>query len=68
MTGKMATSAPSAAIQLPGAPVAVHASRLSCREAGKAQMFTPVWDSPKEPRINGIKFPISRSMDGHDRQ
>src|SRR5450830_1905519 len=36
---------------LPDAPVAVRTSRLSCGKAGKARIFTPVWDSSGESRI-----------------
>jgi hypothetical protein len=33
------------------APVAVRTSRLSCGKAGKARIFTPVWDSSGESRL-----------------
>jgi hypothetical protein len=29
-------------------------SRLSCGKAGKARIFTPVWDSSGEPRLSGL--------------
>src|ERR1039458_3104821 len=49
--GKVARSAPRPPFGLPDAPVAVRTSRLSCGKAGKARIFTPVWDSSGESRI-----------------
>jgi hypothetical protein len=51
MPGKMARSAPRPPFGLPDAPVAVRTSRLSCGKAGKARIFTPVWDSSGEFRL-----------------
>jgi len=42
MPGKMARLAARLPFGLPEVLVAVHTSRLSCREAGKAPIFTPV--------------------------
>jgi len=53
MPGKMARSAPQPAFGLPEVLVAVHTSRLSCRKAGKAQIFAPVWESSGESRFKG---------------
>src|SRR5450759_4062102 len=39
---------------LPDAPVAVRTSRLSCGKAGKARIFTPVWDSSGESRLKSL--------------
>jgi len=50
MPGKMARSAPQPAFGVPEVLVAVHTSRLSCRKAGKAQIFAPVWESSGESR------------------
>ena len=50
MPAKMARSAPRPPFGLPDAPVAVRTSRLSCGKAGKARIFTPVWDSSGESR------------------
>jgi hypothetical protein len=52
MPGKMARSAPRPPFGLPDAPVTVRTSRLSCGKAGKARIFTPVWDSSGESRFN----------------
>jgi hypothetical protein len=51
MPGKMARSALRPPFGLPDAPVAVRTSLLSCRKAGKARIFTPVWDSSGESRF-----------------
>ena len=48
MPGKMARSAPRPPFGLPEVPVAVRTSRLSCRKAGKARIFTPVRESSGE--------------------
>ena len=55
MPGKMARSAPRPPFGLPDAPVAVRTSRLSCGKAGKARIFTPVWDSSGESRLNRLR-------------
>ena len=55
MPAKMARSAPRPPFGLPDAPVAVRTSRLSCGKAGKARIFTPVWDSSGESRIMWIE-------------
>ena len=51
MPGKMARSAPRPPFGLPDALVAVHTSRLSCRKAGKARIFTPVRESSGESQF-----------------
>ena len=53
MPGKMARSAPRPSFGLPEALVAIHTSRLSCRKAGKARVFTLVWESSGESRLKG---------------
>jgi hypothetical protein len=53
MPGKTARSAPQPAFGVPEVLVAVHTSRLSCRKAGKAQIFAPVWESSGESRLIG---------------
>jgi hypothetical protein len=54
MPRKMARSAPRPPFGLPDAPVAVRTSRLSCGKAGKARIFTPVWDSSGESRYTEL--------------
>jgi len=54
MPGKMARSAPQPAFGVPEVLVAVHTSRLSCRKAGKAQIFAPVWESSGESRLIAV--------------
>ena len=51
MPGKMARSAPRPPFGLPEVLVAVRTSRLSCRKAGKARIFTPVRESSGESRL-----------------
>ena len=51
MPGKMARSASRPPFGLPDALVAVCTSRRSCRKAGKARIFTPVWESSGESRL-----------------
>ena len=48
MPGKIARSAPRPPFGLPDALVAVLTSRLSCRKAGKARIFTPDRESSGE--------------------
>jgi len=66
MPEKMARSAPQPAFGLPEVLVAVHTSRLSCRKAGKAQIFASVWESSGESRIiagiAGIFPPVRRGV------
>src|SRR5262249_32626947 len=50
MPGKMARSTPRPAFGLRELLVAIHASRQSCYEAGKARIFTPVRESSGESR------------------
>ena len=51
MPVKIARSAPRPAFGLPELLVAIHTSRQSCYEAGKARIFTPVRESSGESRI-----------------
>jgi hypothetical protein len=51
MPGKMVQSAPRPPFGLPKMPVAIHTSRQCCREAGKARILTPVWESSGESRL-----------------
>src|SRR4029077_3993203 len=69
MPGKIARSAPRPPFGLPDALVAVLTSRLSCRKAGKARIFTPdrefIWGIPG---LNGgSDAGLSTSPDSHCR-
>jgi hypothetical protein len=52
MPGKMTRSTPRPAFGLRELLVAIHTSRQSCYEAGKARIFTPVRESSGESRLN----------------
>jgi hypothetical protein len=52
MPAKIARSAARPPFGLPEMLVAVHTSRLSCREAEKAPIFTPVQESSGESKVN----------------
>jgi hypothetical protein len=58
MPAKIARSAARPPFGLPEMLVAVHASRLSCREAEKAPIFTPVQESSGESKIEGAALKI----------
>ena len=51
MQVKMATSAPSTPVQIADVTASIRTARLSCREAGKPPIFTPVGDSSGESRL-----------------
>jgi hypothetical protein len=51
MPAKIARSAARPPFGLPEMLVAVHTSRLSCREAEKAPIFTPVQESSGESKL-----------------
>jgi hypothetical protein len=54
MPAKIARSAARPLFGLPEMLVAVHTSRLSCREAEKAPIFTPVQESSGESKLNCV--------------
>ena len=56
MPGKMARSASRPPFGLPDALVAVCTSRQSCRKAGKARIFAPVWESSGESRPKCLRI------------
>ena len=56
MPGKMARSASRPPFGLPDALVAVCTSRRSCRKAGKARIFTPVWELSGESRLRCLSL------------
>ena len=62
MPGKMARSAPRPPFGLPEVPAAVRTSRLSCGKAGKAQIFTPDWESSGVSRLKNL-MPDWRAQD-----
>src|SRR6516164_9490641 len=51
-SGKMPDQTLDQAFRLPEVLVAVSASRLSCKRAGKTRTLMPVWDSSGESRLN----------------
>jgi hypothetical protein len=53
MPVKIARSAPRPLFGLPELLVAIHTSRQSCCQAGKARIFTPVREASGESRNNG---------------
>ena len=55
MPAKIARSAARPPFGLPEMPVAFHTSRLSCREAEKAPIFTPVQEPSGESKSNLLK-------------
>ena len=64
MPAKIARSAARPPFGLPEMLVAVHTSRLSCREAEKAPIFMPVQESSGESKINYLN--PNKSYDGLD--
>ena len=52
MPVKVARSASRRSFGLPELLVAIHTSRQSCCKAGKARIFTPIWESSGKSRIN----------------
>jgi hypothetical protein len=54
MPGKIARSPPRPPFGLAEVPVTVGTSRLSCGNAGKARILTPVWESSGESRLRSI--------------
>ena len=65
MPGKMARSTPRPAFGLRELLVAIHTSRQSCYEAGKARIFTPVRESSGESRLSCVNMGSGR---GHKTQ
>ena len=59
MPAKIARLAAQPPFGLPEVLVAVHTSRLSCRKAGKAQIFAPVWESSGESRLRARETIVS---------
>ncbi len=57
MPGKMARSAPRPLSGLPEALVAVRTSRLPCRKAGNARIFTPVPGVIRRIPVKGAGYP-----------
>ena len=55
MPVKIARSAARPSFGLPELLVAIHTSRQSCSEAGKARIFALVWESSGESRLNAIR-------------
>jgi len=62
MPGKIARSPPRPPFGLAEVPVTVGTSRLSCGNAGKARILTPVWESSGESRLKGV--PTAHIVDG----
>src|SRR5664280_3719762 len=54
MPGKIARSPPRPPFGLAEVPVTVGTSRLSCGNAGKARILTPVWESSGESRFKAV--------------
>jgi len=65
MPVKIARSAPRPAFGLLELLVAIHTSRQSCYEAGKARIFTPVRESSGESRLFCVNMGSGR---GHKTQ
>ena len=65
MPVKVARSAPRPAFELLELLVAIHTSRQSCYEAGKARIFTPVRESSGESRLSCVNMSSGR---GHKTQ
>src|SRR5262249_538197 len=63
MPAKIAKSAARPPFGLPEMLVAVHTSRLSCREPEKAPIFTPVQESSGESKFEASIAPRSRHAD-----
>ena len=63
--GENSRSAARPPFGLPEMLVAVHTSRLSCREAEKAPIFTPVQESSGESKLNGAIAAFRVSMQTH---
>ena len=64
MPAKIARSAPRPPFGLPEVSVAVRTSRLSCRKAGKARIFTPVRESSWGiPASRGLFTPADEDCD-----
>src|SRR4029077_6665999 len=55
MPAKMSRSAPRPPFRLREVSIAVRTLRLSCRKAGKAQIFTPVREPSGESRLNSVE-------------